>query len=409
MKGVEFPPLPPMRRRSAGRTAKPRLLRRLHRGAEGRRTRRRGDEDHRDLARGGRRLNDHPPTTGRGYGDLPCPLPFNQSGMTGTTPSILHFPLRHGTGFHVSRANPDPDGQEIDLGETDSVTARFPIARWVIRINLWCGLASGFALLAMMLMGAIDVIGHQSRSRRAARAAGARRIRVHGDDDGGKRLPRHVARAGTPAPHPGGDRPQPPSAAAPPRRRGVLGTVLHRAVRAHRLVRLEGRAARYLGRRVLVGTHQLSRLAGPPGPRARSDADDRADARSTSSACSSSGFAPTLAARTRSRVDDRGRPHRHRLRRRALPVRYCSPSASRWACRWGSSGWPACCSAWARRSPSGQLRTLPFAVVNNYAFAVLPMFVLMGVLAEAAGLNLAGLSCRGPVAAPVPRRALPGR
>ena len=35
----------------------------------------------------------------------------------------------------------------------------------------------------------------------------------------------------------------------------------------------------------------------------------------------------------------------------------------------------------------GQLRTLPFAVVNNYAFAVLPMFVLMGVLAEAAGLT----------------------
>ena len=30
----------------------------------------------------------------------------------------------------------------------------------------------------------------------------------------------------------------------------------------------------------------------------------------------------------------------------------------------------------------GQLRTLPFAVVNNYGFAVLPMFVLMGVLAE---------------------------
>ena len=35
----------------------------------------------------------------------------------------------------------------------------------------------------------------------------------------------------------------------------------------------------------------------------------------------------------------------------------------------------------------GQLRTLPFAVVNNYAFAVLPMFVLMGVLAEASGLT----------------------
>jgi C4-dicarboxylate transporter, DctM subunit len=35
----------------------------------------------------------------------------------------------------------------------------------------------------------------------------------------------------------------------------------------------------------------------------------------------------------------------------------------------------------------GQLRTLPFSVVNNYGFAVLPMFVLMGVLAEAAGLT----------------------
>ena len=39
------------------------------------------------------------------------------------------------------------------------MNARFPIARWVIRFNLWCGLASGFALLAMMLMGAMDVIG----------------------------------------------------------------------------------------------------------------------------------------------------------------------------------------------------------------------------------------------------------
>ena len=39
------------------------------------------------------------------------------------------------------------------------MNTRFPIARWVIRINLWCGLASGFALLAMMLMGALDVIG----------------------------------------------------------------------------------------------------------------------------------------------------------------------------------------------------------------------------------------------------------
>jgi len=35
----------------------------------------------------------------------------------------------------------------------------------------------------------------------------------------------------------------------------------------------------------------------------------------------------------------------------------------------------------------GQLRGLPFAVVNNYAFAVLPMFVLMGVLAERSGIT----------------------
>jgi len=35
----------------------------------------------------------------------------------------------------------------------------------------------------------------------------------------------------------------------------------------------------------------------------------------------------------------------------------------------------------------GQLRVLPFWVVNNYAFAVLPMFVLMGVLAEASGIT----------------------
>jgi tripartite ATP-independent transporter DctM subunit len=34
-----------------------------------------------------------------------------------------------------------------------------------------------------------------------------------------------------------------------------------------------------------------------------------------------------------------------------------------------------------------QLKSLPFAVVNNYDFAVLPMFVLMGVLAEASGIT----------------------
>ncbi|MDP5220653.1 TRAP transporter large permease subunit [Ruegeria sp. 2205SS24-7] len=35
----------------------------------------------------------------------------------------------------------------------------------------------------------------------------------------------------------------------------------------------------------------------------------------------------------------------------------------------------------------GQLQTLPFAVVNDYSLAVLPMFVLMGVLAEASGVT----------------------
>ena len=35
----------------------------------------------------------------------------------------------------------------------------------------------------------------------------------------------------------------------------------------------------------------------------------------------------------------------------------------------------------------GQLAVLPFWVVNNYGFAVLPMFVLMGVLAEASGIT----------------------
>lgn len=35
----------------------------------------------------------------------------------------------------------------------------------------------------------------------------------------------------------------------------------------------------------------------------------------------------------------------------------------------------------------GQLRTLPFAVANNYDFAVLPLFVLMGVLAESSGIT----------------------
>lgn len=35
----------------------------------------------------------------------------------------------------------------------------------------------------------------------------------------------------------------------------------------------------------------------------------------------------------------------------------------------------------------GQLQTLPFSVVNDYSLAVLPMFVLMGVLAEASGVT----------------------
>lgn len=36
---------------------------------------------------------------------------------------------------------------------------RYAAARWLMRANLWCGLASGFALLAMMVMGALDVLG----------------------------------------------------------------------------------------------------------------------------------------------------------------------------------------------------------------------------------------------------------
>lgn len=35
----------------------------------------------------------------------------------------------------------------------------------------------------------------------------------------------------------------------------------------------------------------------------------------------------------------------------------------------------------------GQLRTLPYAVTSNYAYAVLPLFVLMGIFAEVAGLT----------------------
>jgi len=35
----------------------------------------------------------------------------------------------------------------------------------------------------------------------------------------------------------------------------------------------------------------------------------------------------------------------------------------------------------------GQLRSLPFATVNDYGLAVLPMFVLMGVLADASGIT----------------------
>jgi len=36
---------------------------------------------------------------------------------------------------------------------------RSPAARLLLRINLWCGLLSGVALLLMMVMGAADVIG----------------------------------------------------------------------------------------------------------------------------------------------------------------------------------------------------------------------------------------------------------
>ena len=35
----------------------------------------------------------------------------------------------------------------------------------------------------------------------------------------------------------------------------------------------------------------------------------------------------------------------------------------------------------------GQLKTLPFATVAEYGLAVLPMFVLMGILAEASGIT----------------------
>ena len=39
------------------------------------------------------------------------------------------------------------------------MSSKSAVARRMMRINLWCGLASGFALLAMMLMGAVDVVG----------------------------------------------------------------------------------------------------------------------------------------------------------------------------------------------------------------------------------------------------------
>src|SRR5690348_1462768 len=35
----------------------------------------------------------------------------------------------------------------------------------------------------------------------------------------------------------------------------------------------------------------------------------------------------------------------------------------------------------------GQLRTLPYAVVSNYEYAVLPMFVLMGTIAGNSGMT----------------------
>lgn len=47
---------------------------------------------------------------------------------------------------------------------------------------------------------------------------------------------------------------------------------------------------------------------------------------------------------------------------------------------------------WLAMGPAftmAQLSTLPFAVVGNYDFAVLPMFVLMGALAEASGVTAA--------------------
>jgi len=38
-------------------------------------------------------------------------------------------------------------------------SGRFAAARWLLHLNLWCGLLSGVALLMMMVMGAADVIG----------------------------------------------------------------------------------------------------------------------------------------------------------------------------------------------------------------------------------------------------------
>jgi TRAP-type C4-dicarboxylate transport system permease small subunit len=40
-----------------------------------------------------------------------------------------------------------------------NTSKRSPAARWLLRLNLWCGLLSGLALLLMMVMGAADVIG----------------------------------------------------------------------------------------------------------------------------------------------------------------------------------------------------------------------------------------------------------
>ena len=175
------------------------------------------------------------------------------------------------------------------------------------------------------------------------------------------------------------------------RRRGVLSSLLHRVVRSHRVVRLEVGAARDRGRRIRAGAHQVSGVAGPPRPRRGRHADDGAVCRSTSPACSSNGFAPTRR--------ERGLEERlgggSMIEVDPLVIGYAGALALfvllalgiPVGVSMGVIGVVGMVLGAGEALTFGQLRTLPFAVVNNYAFAVLPMFVLMGVLAEAAGLT----------------------